>query len=255
VTYTSLVAFDRRTDLKNRVADCREKELKYDLFLFDADDTLYDFGKSEQKAFSKTLSNLGITGGIEEYYTTYKIESAKLWRQLELGETTKDFLLVERFRKTLGLHEIQVCPEAVNNAYLEVLSESVYLHDYALKILEFLHGLGEVGIITNGVEIVQKRKLQKSGLGSYVSFMTVSEKCGYAKPDIRFFEHTMTKAKSVSKKRTLVIGDRLETDIAGAHAFGVDSCWYNPKKSMNHDALEPKFQIDHLSQLEKIVIS
>lgn len=58
--------------------------------------------------------------------------------------------------------------------------------------------------------------------------------------------------ENFSKKGTLVIGDRLETDIEGAHGFGLDACWFNPSKQTS-STVKPKYEIDHLSQLLAIV--
>lgn len=222
--------------------------MKYDLFLFDADDTLFDFGASERMSFEQTLNKYDIAFSAE-IYSTYKTESKKLWRKLELGQTTKDFLKVERFRTTFKEFGIDANPEKISESYLEILPENVCLNPYAIEICNSLSKKAQIGIVTNGIESVQKRRLEISGLKETISFMVVSEECGYAKPDKRFFEHTMIKAQRSSKDGILVIGDRIETDITGAHEFGLDSCWYNP----NH--LDPgnqqmTFQISCLSELE-----
>ena len=92
--------------------------MKYALFLFDADDTLFDYSSSEKKSLYKTLITFGFNSKIEDYYQTYKLESEKLWRQLELGKTTKEFLRVERFRRTLKIHGIHSNPKAMQNLTL-----------------------------------------------------------------------------------------------------------------------------------------
>ena len=227
--------------------------MKYNLFLFDADDTLFNFGKSEEVSLKKTLFHFDATIGFEEVYQTYKKESEKLWRMLELGKTTKDHLRVERFRLTAEKHDIQVCPEKLSDLYLEILPEQVNLNDHANEMCEYLANHYRVGIVTNGIESVQKRRLEKSGLSKFIEFMVVSEECGFAKPDIRFFEHTMSKFTGSSKEKSLVIGDRLETDNEGAHAFGIDACWYNPKKLAGKLSMKPKYQIECLSEIKKIV--
>jgi FMN phosphatase YigB (HAD superfamily) len=109
-----------------------------------------------------------------------------------------------------------------------------------------------VGIVTNGFEKVQTRRLHGSVLAPHIHFMIVSEQCGFTKPDVRFFDHTMKTAGLFQKSRTLVIGDRLETDIAGAHAFGVDSCWFNPAQLSGHPTILPTYEIQQLSELYAI---
>lgn len=222
--------------------------MKYQLFLFDADDTLFDFKSCERKAFTLALQHFGQTEKIDELYQTYGRESQALWREVEQGKISKDFLKVERFRRTLHHHQIDLSAEQMGNVYLEILPETCVLMDHAYELCHALSQRGSIGIITNGFEIVQTRRLQGSRLAPFVQFMVVSEQCGYTKPDVRFFEYTAKLVPNFDKAKTLVIGDRLETDVEGAHAFGVDACWFNPSKQVS-SATRPKYEIDHLSQL------
>lgn len=226
--------------------------MKYNLFLFDADDTLFDFKSCEKQAFTATLHHHGHTQNIDQLYTTYGIESLALWREVEQGKISKDFLKSERFRRTFEKHHVMLYPDEVGETYLELLPQTSVLMDYAFELCELLNQKGKIGIITNGFEIVQTRRLQGSRLAPLIQFMVVSEQCGYTKPDIRFFEHTAKLVPEFQKQKTLIIGDRLETDIAGAQNFGVDSCWFNPTKQISTQ-LKPTYEIQHLSQLIKMI--
>lgn len=223
--------------------------MSYGLFLFDADDTLFDFTSAEKVAFTETLNQLGIVQNIDALYASYRIESEKQWRLVEEGKITKEMLRTERFRQTFLKHALEVSGERAGSLYLEILPETSIMIDHAEEICRDLASIGEVGIVTNGFETVQKRRLAKSGLDKYISFMVVSEQCGFAKPDVRFFEHTAKVAKKLTKESTLVIGDRIETDVIGAHNFGVDACWFNPRKLPGHETIKPKYEIAHLSEL------
>lgn len=227
--------------------------MKYDLFLFDADDTLFDFQASERLSFQKAMQELNLSQNIDPIFESYRSVSAKLWKMLEQAQTTKEILKVERFRSTFAAHGIEVDPAMASEVYLEHLSQTVVLVDHAFDICEFLSQRGEIGIITNGIETVQTRRLQKSLLKPFISFMTVSESCGFAKPDVRFFDQVTLHARRFQKSTSLVIGDRMETDIEGAHNFGLDACLYNPQKLSWSHHIRPKFEINHLSQLKDVV--
>lgn len=228
--------------------------MKYDLFLFDADDTLFDFKACEKHAFTTTLKYHGHQENIEDIYHTYQAESVVLWREVELGKITKDFLKAERFRRTFFKHQVELSADAVGETYLDFLPQTCVLMDQAFEICQTLSQNGRIGIITNGFEKVQTKRLSTSPLAPFISFVVVSEQCGYAKPDVRFFEYTSQKIGGLSKEKTLVIGDRLEADIEGAHNFGLDSCWFNPhKKSSSAVHIQPKYEISHLSQLLDVV--
>ena len=225
--------------------------MPYNLFLFDLDDTLLDFKESERLSFFSSLQSLGITSELEKLYDLYQIENRTLWRLFEQAQTTKEHLKVERFRKIFSSHRIEIDPELASTRYLEALPETVVLIDHAVEICEWLFQRGEIGIVTNGMQAVQMQRIKNSKLAPYISFISVSEECGFAKPDVRFFEYSAKMAKNFPKTSALVIGDRLETDIQGAHNFGLDSCWFNPSGSERLSHLSPKYEITHLSEIQK----
>ena len=226
--------------------------LKYKLFLFDLDDTLLDFRASEKLSFQRSLASFSFPMS-EDLFHSYQLENRKLWKLFEEGKTTKEDLKVDRFRRTFALHGIDLDPEKVSSRYLEALPETVVLMDHAEEILRWLRPFGEIGIVTNGIHATQTLRIKNSPLKDYISFMCVSEDCGFAKPDERFFEHTSRLARNFRKEDTLIIGDRWEADIVGAHRFGVDSVWFNPDKTPRPGETAPTYEIAHLSELRAIL--
>jgi 2-haloacid dehalogenase len=101
--------------------------MKHTLFLFDLDDTLLDFKASEQLSFVRTLEALGMHDGIENLFPQYQAINIALWREFELGAVSKDFLKVERFRRTFAQNGLDLDPSAASHLYLESLSETVVL--------------------------------------------------------------------------------------------------------------------------------
>jgi 2-haloacid dehalogenase len=227
--------------------------MKYKLFLFDLDDTLLDFQASELLSFKKTFDHFGIKS-IDEIHKTYKVENNKLWKQIEKGEIDKDFLKVERFKRTLDHYQIEIPPHKMANYYMEQLPHHVVLIDGALDVLKYLKQFGEVGIITNGIEVTQRLRIKNSALKYYIDFLAVSEECGFAKPDIRFFEFASSKASQFSKDTTIVIGDRLEADILGANKFGIDSIWFNPNNLESTGSAIPTYTVKKLSEIQTILL-
>lgn len=225
--------------------------MKYDLFLFDLDDTLLDFRASERQSFYLALQSLGIQTGLDDFFATYQVENAALWRLFEEAKTSKDHLKVERFRRTFVAHKIELDPELASSRYLDTLPQTVVLIDHAVEVCEWLSAHGEIGIITNGIQSVQSQRIQNSEIAPYVSFVSVSDECGFAKPDVRFFEHTVKKAKRFTKNSTIIVGDREDADIQGAHNFGIDSCWFNPTEKPRSAHLSPTYQVKHLAELRK----
>lgn len=228
--------------------------MKYDLFLFDLDDTLLDFKKSEELSFFLTLQELGLQTGLNDLFNQYQVENSALWRMFEQNLTTKEHLKVERFRRIFKANGIDLDPERASSRYLDSLPQTVVLMDYAVELCEWLTQHGELGIITNGMHQVQQQRIKNSKLAPYISFVSVSEECGFAKPDVRFFEFTSRLAKKFSKASTIIVGDRIEADIQGALNFGIDSCWFNPEKLRHPLHLAPTYEISHLADLKKVLL-
>ena len=223
--------------------------MKHRLFLFDLDDTLLDFKASEQLSFVRTLRQLGHHDVTDALFAQYQAINTGLWRDFETGSVSKDFLKVERFRKTFALNRLALDAEAASLLYLESLSETVVLIDGAVALCTQLAAVGEVGIITNGVDAIQHRRVAASGLGDCVSFIATSEACGYAKPDGRFFEYATGMARAVSKAETVIVGDRLDADILGANRYGIDSCWFNPGRLPNISEAIPTYEVARLDAI------
>lgn len=228
--------------------------MKHSLFLFDLDDTLLDFRASEKLSFERVLRELGFDGSPDDLFRQYQGINIELWRAFEAGTVSKDFLKVERFRKTFAANGLKLDPQRASQRYLESLSENVVLIDGAKRLCESLSAHGEVGIITNGVASIQERRIASSGLGEYISFTATSEACGYAKPDGRFFEYAANMARTPFRKEaTVIVGDRLDADILGANRFGIESCWFNPGRSANDTEALPTFEAAHLDDVAPLL--
>lgn len=223
--------------------------MKHKLFLFDLDDTLLDFKASEQLSFARTLQSLGLVGDMAALFLQYQAINVALWRAFETGSVSKDFLKVERFRKTFMENGLELDPEAASRLYLESLSDTVVLLDGAVQLCETLAGVGEVGIITNGVEAIQNQRIAKSGLRDAISFVATSEASGYAKPDVRFFEYAAQMARPFVKAEAIIIGDRLDADILGANRYGIESCWFNPEGLVNESEAVPTYEVSSLHDI------
>ena len=223
--------------------------MKHTLFLFDLDDTLLDFRASEKLSFERTLRELGFHDQVDALFAQYQKINIALWRAFEAGTVSKDFLKVERFRQTFAANRLQLDPSQASEHYLESLSDTVVLVDGARQLCATLAGIGEVGIITNGMAHIQGRRVAASGLGDHISFIATSEACGYAKPDTRFFDFAVNMARAFNQATTIIVGDRLDADILGANRFGIDSCWYNPDRLANDTQAVPTCDVAHLNDV------
>lgn len=227
--------------------------MKYKNFLIDLDDTLLNFQESEILCLNSTLSHFGISSIKNEFFKEYKIINDELWKQLELGNVEKDFLKIERWRKTLKIFNLTISPEEISNFYLEQLPLNVVLNDHAVELCAFLKKHGTIAIITNGILAIQHQRINNSKLKDYIDIICVSEECGFAKPDARFFDFTLNKIANAKKEETIIIGDRLEADIKGGELFGIDSLWFNHEKINNKTNIKPTFEVHYLKQIIELL--
>ena len=227
--------------------------MKHRLFLFDLDDTLLDFRASEHLSFQHTMQALGLAELPDGFFSQYQANNVALWRAFELGEVTKDFLKVERFRMTFLAHQLDLDPEQASDTYMASLANTVVLLDGARQVCAALAAVGEVGIITNGVEHIQNQRIASSGLQDYISFVATSEACGHAKPDVRFFEYAAKMARPFTRDQAIIIGDRLDADILGANRYGIDSCWFNPERLANTSQAVPTFEVATLQEIPALL--
>ena len=73
--------------------------MKYEVILFDADETLYDFKKSEREAFKNTMIKFNIKYDEAYHLKIYQEINTLLWKEFEQGLITQEKLKVERFKR------------------------------------------------------------------------------------------------------------------------------------------------------------
>lgn len=202
--------------------------MKYGIILFDADGTLLDFLKSEDEAVREALA----ADGIEPTDGTVKLYSginAELWKKLERREIEKKVLLYRRFEllyEALGTHgNARLTAER----YMNALATKGYMLAGAEDMLRALYGRVKMYIVTNGVEFIQRGRYARCGVEKYFEDIFISDVIGTEKPDVRYFEYVAAHIGELDKKRTLIVGDSLTSDMRGGINYGIDTCWYNPE--------------------------
>lgn len=222
--------------------------MRYPYLLFDADNTLFDFDANELVSFRNTIAaqNIAYT---DEKYTIYHRCNAQLWHAFDLGQCTKDFLLVERFRRFLAEIGEDGSPEEMNRDHLAGLALSALLFPGALELCQKLSGQHDLYIITNAVESVQRKRFNASPLAPYFKGVFISETVGHSKPSKEFFDHVLRAVPGMTQENTLVIGDSLSSDILGANNAGLSCCWYNPKGAPRPADLRIDYEVRRLEDI------
>lgn len=225
---------------------------KYSVILFDIDDTLLDFPRSEREALCEALLMHGVALDDEMIATYHKI-NYELWRALERGEITREVLMTRRFEDFAKFYGFAIDSCRVADDYLDCLSKKVYFIDGARELLAALYGKVKMYIVTNGLERVQTGRYALSGFDKIFDGMFISQVVGANKPDPRFFEHVASHVEGFEKERALLVGDSLTSDIAGGINFGIDTCWYSPEGKTTD--LEPTYIVDRLDDVLEIALA
>ena len=75
--------------------------MRYPYLLFDADNTLFDFDRSNRVAFNAVCAAFSLPDD-DETFALYERCNNAMWAAFDRGECTKDFLVVQRFRNILA---------------------------------------------------------------------------------------------------------------------------------------------------------
>jgi len=136
----------------------------------------------------------------------------------------------------------------------------------ALDTLRWLQERGfKVGAVTDraygGPRFLAE--LEEYGLDGYFKVVTISSNVGYVKPHPKIFQHALD-ALEVGAEETVMVGDSLRCDVAGAKAMGMVAVWKRPPldeptevgadKVDVEGEIAPDYIIDNLWELTQLSI-
>ena len=226
--------------------------MRYDVLLFDVDDTLLDFGACEQEALHATFARFALPFSPREKQAFHAINDV-LWARYEQGEISRDELCRTRFARLFAQMGAAVDPLVFEEAYQHALSLGHALMPHAREVLIGLQGRARVVLASNGVCATQHRRINEAGIRPYVDAVFLSEEIGARKPDPRFFDIVLKALGEPARTRCLMIGDSLRSDIQGAAGAGLGSVWLNPQGKAASMAVQPTYEIKTLLELEEIL--
>ncbi len=228
--------------------------MKYEFLFIDLDDTIYDFQQSAKISLSKASDDFSLPEE-KRNYALYAEINQKLWDDYSLGKTTKEKLVVDRFRKYFeAINFKEDLAEEFGKKYEKYLSETAIILDDSDKTLKKIKNTGrKIYIITNGIAEVQHKKIKICKIDEICDGLFISDEIGYTKPDARFFDYILKKLPFVTRKKSLIIGDNLLSDIGLGINSHVDTCFLNRKEKNNSYDLIPKYEISSLKELFDII--
>ena len=222
--------------------------------LWDVDGTLLDFGKSEKYGIRKCFQKFGLGECSDEMLARYSKINHKYWQMLELGEITKQQVLTQRFVEFFASENINFDNiNEFNDEYQIRLGDKAIFCDNAFETINSLTGKYKQYAVTNGTYIAQQRKLTQSGLIDIFDDVFISDKIGFEKPSIEFFNAVQEKVGKFNKNEVMIIGDSLSSDMQGGNNAGILCCWYNPHNAERKNNIKIDFEINDISEILDIL--
>jgi len=226
--------------------------VKYKWVLFDADHTLFDFDRASEEALSEVLAFHGVNWE-QGMYADYKKINVECWMEHERGTMDRDTLIYERFKRYFDFMKLELDPVTTQETYLMNLGSKPYLMPGAEEIITWLERKANLGYITNGMTVVQRRRLESIDWHLRFQVIVIAGEIGCSKPHEDYFKHVHHQMGNPERSGVLVVGDSLTADIEGAASFGYDTCWFNPEGNECLSDSQPDYTIRHLSELRKVL--
>jgi 2-haloacid dehalogenase len=226
--------------------------MRYDWIFFDADGTLFDYDTAEAAALEGAFARCGLPYK-PEIGPLYSGINAGIWREFELGEITQARLRTERFDRLFGAVGLRADSAEFSRRYLAILGRQTALLEGAESVVRGLQGKVELLLITNGLADVQRPRFAASSIGGLFSEIVISEEVGVAKPDPAIFDLAFERIGRPSRKRVLMVGDNLGSDILGGADSGIDTCWFNAAGTANGHGVRPTHEIRDLHEILDLV--
>lgn len=238
---------------------------EYRRLIFDADHTVLDYLADERAAFCRTYQALGMEIS-DDLLQWSRLCSETAWTEAGLYDVRDEKTqrayhalyrshLDEAFTRIFAKFPAPqgVSPKTAGEIFLKELETGGHFMDGAEETLAALSkktgGKYEIYVATNGLSDIQRGRLR--GVEKYLHGAYISEEVGAIKPLSAFFDRLLSEI-GANAGECLMIGDSLESDVAGAHAAGMDACWVARKDAKNA-AIKPKYRITALKELIEIL--
>ena len=151
-------------------------------------------------------------------------------------------------------HAAKVSPTPIKQAEWNSSLEKLYLETE--DVLKALSGKYKLGIIANQLAGTQKR-LHNWGVLQYFDVVAASAEAGYEKPDLRIFKLALEQA-GCNPQNAIMVGDRLENDIAPARQLGMKTIWvrqgFAKYQSVEKECEKPDYIIENIGEIVKVLI-
>ncbi len=230
----------------------------YDAVIFDLDDTLLDFSLCEQAALRAALGAIAHGFDLERewetVYANFLPHSFRHWNEGRRLGTPWMEIKPRAFESFLLAHgEDAAQAHRAAEVYYAHFGTIAFVNDGAVELIRALKPTKKLAMISNGVGVLQRGRLEAAGLAGVFDPLLVSDEAGIAKPDRRIFEMALARLAAPAH-RVLFVGDSLTDDLVGSKDAGLAFCHYARGGARDYpDGYAPDHVIAHFDALHEIL--
>lgn len=198
---------------------------EYKIFIFDLDDTLYDYSSCDRESYNRVadwISNKFSLNhekaiGIVNYGRVY----AKSFLDSRLSSSHCRFLYFQKTAELLNSANVISDTISMYEIYSNAFYSMMKPYDWVIDFFSSHHCC----ICTNMIAEIQFNKIKKLGLDNYVRLIVTSEEADAEKPDDAIYILLANKinAIGIDIRDCLFVGDSLENDVIGPTNIGFDA--------------------------------
>jgi putative hydrolase of the HAD superfamily len=187
----------------------------------------------------------------DEFYKVYKDVMEHYFDKYLSGEITFEEQRRIRMIELFSHYRITITREEADikfKLYLQSFEQNwKCYHDVEKFLLSLNHS--EKGIITNGNNEQQIKKMRNLGILQHFAVIITSDEIGIAKPDKRIFIEACRRADKQTNA-CVYVGDRLYTDALSSKEAGMRGIWLN----RNYETVTEEVEaINSLSELSALI--
>jgi len=198
---------------------------------FDLDDTLHDDSLAYRSAAGVVARTMASERGVdaERLLDAYVRQADEFWQTLSPAAFSTSLAGLRATMWGAALREIGIDDAALAQrcavAYDDARRGALELWPGVARLLAGLRHAGmKLALITNGLVETHREKIEILGLASSFDTMLIADDVGLLKPDPEIFLLAARRLE-VEPARCVMVGDRFERDVEGAHAAGMRAVW------------------------------
>lgn len=223
--------------------------IKY--ILFDLDGTILDFNKGEADAFKRSINKFSDIKIKDDDVKKFSQINDYYFNQYKNGLMDRPTFHYHRFDEIAKYLNIDIDVINCNKEYVDLLKYEAQIYDDVIDTLNYLKDKYELFVASNGMEEIQKSRMNLAQISTFFKKSYISASIGYNKPEKAFFDYIFNDLNDFDTDNYIIIGDRLDSDIMGGINSNIHTVFINRENIKTNN--EAEYEIKSLKELKKIL--